>query len=48
MEALPGAGTGNALVKALVPITVGIVVYFGAARLFRVPEARLLVKRFRR
>jgi putative peptidoglycan lipid II flippase len=47
MEALPGAGTGNALIKALVPIVIGAAVYFGAARALRLSEATTLVRRFR-
>jgi putative peptidoglycan lipid II flippase len=47
LELLPGAGTGAAALKALVPIAVGIVVYFAAARILRVQEATTLLKRFR-
>jgi putative peptidoglycan lipid II flippase len=47
IEQLPGSGTGNALVKAFVPITVGIAVYFAAARALRLQEATTLVRRFR-
>ncbi len=36
------------VVKALIPIVVGIAVYFGAARVFGLEEARVLVRRFRR
>jgi putative peptidoglycan lipid II flippase len=34
--------------QALVPVAVGAAVYFAAARLLRLPEARILVGRFRR
>jgi putative peptidoglycan lipid II flippase len=47
-ELLAGGGLTFHLVKALVPITVGAVVYFAAARAFGVEEARTLVRRFRR
>jgi putative peptidoglycan lipid II flippase len=47
LETLPGTGTGSAAVKALVPIAVGVAVYFGAARALRLQEATMLLKRFR-
>ena len=43
-----GAGMAVFGVKAFLPIAAGALVYFGAARLFGVEEARLLVRRFRR
>jgi putative peptidoglycan lipid II flippase len=47
LELLPGAGTANAAVKALVPIVVGVAVYYLAARALRLHEATTLLKRFR-
>jgi putative peptidoglycan lipid II flippase len=47
MEAMPGAGTVASLMKALVPIVVGVGVYFGAARALRLQEAATLLRRFR-
>jgi hypothetical protein len=43
-----GAGTAIFAAKAFLPIVVGAVVYFAAARALGVDEARLLVSRFRR
>jgi len=48
LEALPAAGVPMFAAKALIPIVAGIAVYFGAARLFGLEEARVLVRRFRR
>jgi putative peptidoglycan lipid II flippase len=48
LETLPPAGTAMFAAKALVPIVVGIGVYFGAARMFGLEEARVLLRRFRR
>jgi putative peptidoglycan lipid II flippase len=48
VEALAGGGTTIYALKALVPITVGAVVYFAAARVFGVDEAKTLVARLRR
>jgi putative peptidoglycan lipid II flippase len=48
LELLPGTGTAFNAIKALGPITLGAIVYFGTARLLRVEEARTLVSRFRR
>jgi putative peptidoglycan lipid II flippase len=48
VELLPGAGTVVFAVKAFVPIALGAVVYFAAARALGVDEARALVSRFRR
>jgi putative peptidoglycan lipid II flippase len=45
---LPAGGAVMFAVKALIPITAGIAVYFGAARLLGLEEARVLVRRFRR
>ena len=47
MEMLPGGGTTVFAAKAFVPILVGLAVYFGAARLFRLEEATTLLRRFR-
>jgi putative peptidoglycan lipid II flippase len=47
-ESLPGQGVAMFAAKAFVPITVGVVVYFLAARLLRLEEATSLVRRFRR
>ena len=47
LELLPGAGTGSAALKALVPIVVGVAVYYLAARVLRVQEATTLLKRVR-
>jgi len=47
VEALPAAGTVGSAIKAFVPIAVGIVVYFGAARVLRLAEATTMVRRFR-
>ena len=47
LELLPGAGTVDAAIKALVPIVVGVGVYFIAARALRLQEATTLLKRFR-
>jgi putative peptidoglycan lipid II flippase len=48
LETLPGQGLIPWLIKALGPVGVGAIVYFGAARLLGVAEARALVRRFRR
>jgi putative peptidoglycan lipid II flippase len=48
VELLPGAGTAVFAVKAFIPIALGAVVYFAAARVLGVEEARALVSRFRR
>ena len=48
VETLPPSGVLMFAVKALVPIGAGIAVYFGAARLFGLEEARVLLRRFRR
>lgn len=42
---LEGATIGPKLVRALVPVAVGMAVYLAAARLFRMDEARLLRRR---
>jgi putative peptidoglycan lipid II flippase len=47
VEALPAAGTVGSVIKAFVPIAVGVLVYFGAARALRVPEATTMIRRFR-
>jgi putative peptidoglycan lipid II flippase len=47
LELLPRHGTVDAAIKALVPIVVGIGVYFIAARALRLQEATTLLKRFR-
>jgi putative peptidoglycan lipid II flippase len=48
LEARLGDGLLPWLIKVLVPVTVGAAVYFAAARLLGLPEARALVRRFRR
>jgi putative peptidoglycan lipid II flippase len=48
VEQVHGAGTAIFAAKAFLPIVVGAVVYFAAARALGVDEARLLVSRFRR
>lgn len=48
LELLPQAGVAAWIAKALMPVGVGAVVYFGAARALGLEEARLLVRRFRR
>jgi putative peptidoglycan lipid II flippase len=51
MELLTVAGSHSVslfVAQAFVPITAGIAVYFGVARLLGVEEARTLVRRFRR
>ena len=48
LELLHRAGTAMFALKAFVPITVGAIVYFAAARALGVDEARQLVSRFRR
>jgi putative peptidoglycan lipid II flippase len=48
MELLHGAGKVLYGLKAFVPIAVGAVVYFAAARVFAVEEAKTLVSRLRR
>ncbi len=48
VELLPGAGVTIFAVKAFLPIAVGAAVYFGAARVFGLEEARALVARLRR
>jgi putative peptidoglycan lipid II flippase len=47
LEAAGGTGTVSAAVKALIPIGVGVVVYFFAARALRLAEATTLLRRFR-
>jgi putative peptidoglycan lipid II flippase len=47
LELLPGAGTVDAAIKALVPIVVGVGVYFITARALRLQEATALLKRVR-
>jgi hypothetical protein len=47
MEMLPGEGTTFFALKAFVPILAGLPVYFAAARLFRIDEAKTLLRRFR-
>ena len=47
-ELLPGAGVTMFAVKAFLPIAVGAVVYFAAARAVRLEEATALVSRLRR
>jgi putative peptidoglycan lipid II flippase len=44
----PHGGAAMFVVKALIPIVAGIAVYFGAARVFGLEEARVLLRRFRR
>jgi putative peptidoglycan lipid II flippase len=48
LETLAGAGLLFRLIKALVPVTVGAVVYFLAARALGLEEAQTLVRRLRR
>jgi putative peptidoglycan lipid II flippase len=48
LETLPPGGTPMFAVKALIPIGVGVAVYFGAARLFGLEEARVTLRRFHR
>jgi putative peptidoglycan lipid II flippase len=48
MELLTGRSVSMFAVQAFVPIAAGIAVYFGAARVLGVEEARTLVRRFRR
>ena len=47
-DACPPAGAAMFAAKALIPIGAGIAVYFGAARVFGLEEARVLLRRFRR
>ena len=47
LELLPGGGTVDAAIKALVPIVVGVGVYFITARALRLQEATTLLKRVR-
>jgi putative peptidoglycan lipid II flippase len=47
LELLAGDSFAMFALKAFVPIGVGIVVYFGAARLLRLEEARTLLRRVR-
>jgi putative peptidoglycan lipid II flippase len=47
LEAAGGTGTISAAFKVLMPIAVGVVVYFFAARALRLQEATALVRRFR-
>jgi len=47
LELLPGHGTADSAIKALVPIVVGVGVYFIVARALRMQEAVTLLKRFR-
>ena len=47
LEAAGGTGTVSAAFKALIPIGVGVVVYFFAARALRLQEASTLLRRFR-
>jgi putative peptidoglycan lipid II flippase len=47
LELLPGHGTVDSAIKALVPIVVGVGVYFIVARALRMQEAVTLLKRFR-
>ena len=48
LELIHGAGMTIFAIKVLPPIVIGAVVYFAAARVFGVDEAKLLVARFRR
>jgi len=48
LERWPAAGLAAWSIKALVPVVVGAAVYFGAARLLRLEEARTFTRRFRR
>jgi putative peptidoglycan lipid II flippase len=47
LELLPNHGTATSAIKALVPIVVGVGVYFTVARALRMQEAVTLLKRFR-
>jgi len=47
LEAAGGTGTISAAFKVLMPIAVGVVVYFFSARALRLQEASALVRRFR-
>jgi putative peptidoglycan lipid II flippase len=47
LELLPGVGTVDAAIKALVPIVVGVGVYFIVARALRLQEATTLLRRVR-
>jgi len=47
VEQLPAAGTIGSAIKAFVPIAVGVLVYFGAARVLRLQEATTMLRRFR-
>jgi putative peptidoglycan lipid II flippase len=47
IERLPQHGVVDSVIKAFVPIVVGIGVYFGAARALHLHEATTLLKRFR-
>jgi hypothetical protein len=47
LEAAGGTGTISAAFKVLMPIAVGVVVYFFSARALRLQEATALVRRFR-
>jgi hypothetical protein len=48
LELIHGAGTTIFAFKVLPPIVIGAIVYFAAARVFGVDEAKVLVARFRR
>ena len=48
LETIARAGIAMFAIKAFVPIGIGAVVYFAAARVFRLDEAKALVSRFRR
>ncbi len=48
LELLAGDNILMFAVKAFVPIAVGIAIYFGAANLLRLDEARTLLRRFQR
>jgi putative peptidoglycan lipid II flippase len=48
LERLRGDSIPIFAVKAFVPIIIGAAIYFGAARLFRLEEARTLLRGFRR
>jgi peptidoglycan biosynthesis protein MviN/MurJ (putative lipid II flippase) len=47
LELWAASGTVSAAIKAFVPIGVGVIVYFGAARALKLQEATTLLKRFR-
>jgi putative peptidoglycan lipid II flippase len=48
LESWPVAGLIAWSIKALLPVVVGAIVYFAAARLLRIDEARTFMRRFRR